>query len=76
MTSSRIRWLLYVALALAFVLRIDLWLWDDPSFVLGLPVGLTYHVLYCLAVAGLMALVVRFGWRRWTDGDSEPEAER
>lgn len=56
------RALLYVLLAALFVVRIDLWLWDDPRIVLGLPVGLTYHVVYCLAVALVMALLVRYAW--------------
>jgi hypothetical protein len=56
------RALLYALLAALFVVRIDLWLWDDPRIVLGLPVGLTYHVLYCLAVALVMALLVRYAW--------------
>jgi TRAP-type C4-dicarboxylate transport system permease small subunit len=76
LTSNRTRGLLFAALALAFVLRIDLWFWDDPSLVLGLPVGLTYHALYCVAVAGLMALVVRFVWKPQADEESEREAER
>jgi hypothetical protein len=56
------RGLLYALLAALFVVRIDLWLWDDPRIVFGLPVGLTYHVLYCLAVALVMALLVRYAW--------------
>ncbi len=56
------RWLLYGALALLYLLHNDLWLWRDGSLVLGLPVGLTYHVLYCLATAVLMALLVRYAW--------------
>ena len=54
--------MLYAALAVLFLLHQDFWLWDDASTRLGLPAGLTYHVLYCLAVAGLMALLVRFAW--------------
>ncbi len=55
-----IRWLLYAALVAAYVLHNDLWLWNDGSLLLGLPAGLTYHVIFCVAVAVLMALVVRF----------------
>jgi len=58
----RVRGLLYLALGAAFVLRHDLWLWNEPRLLLGLPVGLTYHVLFCLVVAALMALLVRFAW--------------
>lgn len=56
------RSLVYALLVLLCVVRIDLWLWNDASIVLGLPVGLTYHVLYCLAVSGTMALLVRYAW--------------
>jgi len=48
----------FVALLLAFLLHNDFWLWNDPRLVLGLPVGLTYHVAYCLAVSALMGWVV------------------
>ena len=59
---SRRAWrrLLYAALLLAFFLRHDLWLWDDARLIAGLPVGLGYHVLFCVAVAAVMALLVRF----------------
>jgi hypothetical protein len=64
--------LLLVALILAFVLRIDLWWWFDPSLMLGLPIGLTYHVLYSIAVAVLMGFVVRFAWPgAGADGDDK-----
>jgi hypothetical protein len=49
-------------LPVLFVLHDDFWLWDDPRFLFGLPVGLTYHVLYCLAATGVMFLLVRFAW--------------
>ncbi len=64
--------LLYAALAVLFVLHQDLWLWNDGRVVLGLPVGLTYHVLYCLAAAAMMALLVKFAWPEHLaeDGDA------
>ena len=62
MKARRISLLLYGALGAAFVLRHDLWLWNSSSTLLGLPVGLTYHVLFCLVVSLLMALLVRFAW--------------
>jgi len=61
-TRSRTRIALYVALGVLYLAHTDLWLWDAPHRVLGLPVGLTYHVGYCFAVAVLMAALVRFGW--------------
>ena len=53
---------LFGALGLLYLLHNDLWLWRDSRLLLGLPVGLTYHVLYCAATAVLMALVVRWAW--------------
>lgn len=67
MTGRSVRALLYAALVLLFVLHQDLWLWDDPRIVLGLPVGLSYHVVYCLVASLLLGLTVRFAW---------PEADR
>lgn len=62
MSPKLLRRSLYAALALAFVLHNDLWLWDDARSVAGLPVGLAYHVGFCLAVAVLMGLLVGFAW--------------
>lgn len=50
---------LVAALVLLYVLHNDLWWWDDPSLVLGLPVGLTFHVGLCLAAALVMGLLAR-----------------
>ena len=60
--------LLIVALA---VVRHDLWWWDDPSRVLGLPIGLAYHVAFCFVVAVVMALFVRQDRASWDDDDEE-----
>lgn len=63
-TSSKtsVRNALYLLLGLFIVFHNDLWWWDDPSFVLGFPIALTYHLGYCLAAAGLMVLLTRFAW--------------
>ena len=53
---------LYGLLALFFVLRYDLWLWDDARLFAGLPAGLLFHVAYCLAAALLLGLLVRYAW--------------
>lgn len=60
--NKRIRWVSYVALVVLYALHNDLWLWYDSRIVLGLPVGLTYHVFYNLAAAVLMFLLVRYAW--------------
>jgi hypothetical protein len=60
--KAALRRVLYGALLLIFILRLDVWQWDDPSRVLGMPVGLTYHVGLCLAVSLVAAILVRFAW--------------
>lgn len=52
----------YVLLALLYVLHNDVWYWDDPAIVLGLPVGITYHLFWSLAVSLCFWLAVRYAW--------------
>ncbi len=70
MSAAAWRRLLLPALAALFLLRHDLWLWNDAGRVLGLPVGLTFHVGYCLAVAALFGLLTRLGWPADLDDDA------
>jgi hypothetical protein len=47
-------------LTLLYLLHNDFWLWWRSDLVLGgIPVGLAYHVGYCLAISLFWALVVR-----------------
>ena len=62
MSRAAVRRLLLAALLLVFVLHNDFWQWDDATPLWGLPVGLTYHIVYCLVAALLMWLLVRFAW--------------
>ena len=71
------RWTLLVALLAAFVLHQDLWFWNDARIVLGLPVGLLYHLLYCFGVSGLMFVLVRFYWpKEASSGGRDEETKR
>ena len=45
-----------------FLLRTDFWLWHNSSLVLGLPVGLLYHVGYCFVVSAAMLYLIRRFW--------------
>ena len=76
MSRPALRRVLYGALLLLFVLRIDLWQWNDPRRVLGLPVGLTYHIGICLAVSLIAGLLVCFAWpaRHASADDHEGDA--
>ena len=53
---------LYLALAALYLLHNDLWLWNDPRLVLGLPVGLVYHVAFCVATSVVLTLLVVYAW--------------
>ncbi len=66
--------LIYALLALFVLLHNDLWWWDDATFVLGLPIALTYHLGYCLAAMGWMALMIRFAWPKVIDHHPEDES--
>ena len=62
MGNASIRRLVYAALLLAYLLHNDLWLWHDSRIMLGLPVGLLYHVGFCAAASVILALLIRFCW--------------
>ncbi|MFQ5743102.1 MAG: hypothetical protein ACE5HV_05880 [Acidobacteriota bacterium] len=75
--SRPIRWLLYAALPIAYLLHNDLWWWYDPRLTLGLPVGLTYHIGFNIVISILMLLLVRCAWPSHLrhPGDSEEKEE-
>jgi len=60
-------------LGLLLLLHNDVWLWDDDSLVLGLPVGMTYHVGYSLVAFLLFLLLVRFAWPRHLEAGEDQE---
>ena len=64
----------YGLVIIFFFLRFDLWQMDDPSRILGLPIGLGYHVLYTTATIGVLALLVRFAWPSHLLEDEEESA--
>ena len=53
-----------LAIITLYLLHQDIWFWRTARpLVFGfLPVGLAYHGLYCLAVAGLMWWLTRVAW--------------
>lgn len=71
------RFLTYGALAALYLLHNDLWLWNDSRLVLGLPIGLVYHVAFCFAAAAVLGVLVVFAWPPWSDApDADLAAER
>ena len=76
MSRTGVRGLVYLGLALLYLLHNDLWLWDDGRLLFGLPVGLTYHLLFCLAVAVLMLVLVARAWPRDLEVEDGEEERR
>ena len=70
--STRQR-ILYFILVLLYVLHNDLWLWNDPSLLAGLPVGLVYHITFCVAVSLLMQGLVSYAWPSQVSNDPVDE---
>ncbi len=46
-------------LLVLFLLHQDLWWWNASQRLLGLPIGLTFHLLYCGLVSAALWWVVR-----------------
>ncbi len=55
--------LVYLAVPVLYLLHQDWWFGNDHEHRLfGMPIGLTYQVLFCLAASVLMFCLVRFAW--------------
>lgn len=61
--KNSLRWVLYSVLVILFVLHNDYWYWQTPKIVLGLPIGILYHILYCIAASLVMFSLVKYTWR-------------
>ena len=64
MKESFSRWMLYLALVLLYLLHNDLWLWNASQLVWGLPIGLLYHISFCVVASIIMILLVNYAWPR------------
>ncbi|MYD72423.1 MAG: hypothetical protein F4W89_17015 [Acidobacteria bacterium] len=75
--SRATSWLLAAGVAALYLLHQDYWFWDSARpLVFGfLPIGLFYHAVYSLAVAGLMWALVRYAWPGHLEVDAPAEAE-
>lgn len=65
------RIVVYALLALLYVLHNDVWYWDDPALALGLPIGVTYHVVWTLAVSLCFWLAVQYAWPEGLEAEPE-----
>ncbi len=61
--KNSLRWVLYSLLAILFILHNDYWFWQTPQMVLGLPIGILYHIMYCFVASLIMFSLVKYTWR-------------
>ena len=71
--KNRIPLMLFGLLFVLYLLHNDLWLWHDASLILGLPAGLFYHILFCVAASGMMYLLVTYAWPEHLESETEGE---
>jgi hypothetical protein len=63
--------ILYLLLVILYLLHNDLWLWFDSTLILGIPVGLFYHILYCVAASIILLLLIKFAWPYFVEDADE-----
>ena len=73
MKQTLSRRVLYLGLFVLYLLHNDLWFWDDASLVLGLPVGLLYHFIFCMAASVMMYLLAKYAWPRHLEVETEKD---
>ena len=54
--------LLFSGLTILFLLHNDLWYWNNGNLFAGVPIGLLYHVGYCLAAGLFFIWLVKRAW--------------
>ncbi|MCI0415909.1 hypothetical protein L0222_24295 [bacterium] len=62
---------LYIGLVLLYLLHNDLFLWNDECLIRGIPSGLAYHLVFCVAATLLMTALTRYAWPEGLEVDSE-----
>lgn len=68
------KFLLFLMIAIVYVLHQDVWNWKNGDVVLGfLPVGLAYHAGYSILAAIMMAVLVKFAWPKELESAGEPD---
>ncbi len=70
------KWLLYSALFALYLLHNDLWLWNDASLMFGIPIGLLYHIAFCIAASFLFILIVKNIWPTHLEVETKEEMQQ
>lgn len=70
------RLFLVLLVVILYALHQDVWFWRMASPLLFgfLPIGITYHVCFTLAVVGLMGLLVKVAWPSHLEDETLPLA--
>jgi hypothetical protein len=70
------RILLVLAVVALYALHQDVWFWRTarPLLFGFIPIGLTYHALFSIAAAALMAVLVRVVWPERLEAEVEGRA--
>lgn len=71
MKNTFTRWSLRLAIIALYLLHNDFWLWDQPTLMLGIPVGLLYHIGFCIVTSILMMMLVKYSWPHHLDSNGE-----
>ena len=58
--NTALRRILYSLLVVLYVLHNDFWFWGTSQIALGLPIGLLYHIVFCIAASLLMYSLVKY----------------
>ena len=58
---------LYVTWVIVYLMHNDIWFWDNPSLVMGIPIGLFYHIVYCFVASVLLFLLIKNAWPKFVD---------
>ena len=70
------KWLFYSALFVLYLLHNDLWYWNDASLVFGIPIGLFYHVAFCVAASLFFIVVVKKFWPAHLEVETKEEMKQ
>jgi hypothetical protein len=59
--------ILYLVVLIVYLLHNDLWFWNNPTIIMGIPVGLFYHLIYCFIASILLFLLIKFAWPKFVE---------
>jgi hypothetical protein len=67
-----------LVLVVVLALHQDWWLWRQSQLLLFgiLPPGLTYHAMYTIAAALLMAVLVKLAWPAHLEREAQRHSQR